>query len=53
MLPQILVKGGDWELDEIVGRAEVEAAGGQVLAIPLVPGFSTSAIIQAAAKNFR
>ena len=53
MLPQVLVKGGDWGLDEIVGRAEVEAAGGQVFSIPLVPGFSTSTMIQAAAKNFR
>jgi rfaE bifunctional protein nucleotidyltransferase chain/domain len=53
MLPQILVKGGDWRLDEIVGREEVEAAGGRVLSIPVVPGFSTSSIIQAAAKIFR
>lgn len=51
MLPQVLVKGGDWGPTEIVGRAEVEAAGGKVVSIPLVPGFSTSAIIQAAAKN--
>jgi rfaE bifunctional protein nucleotidyltransferase chain/domain len=53
MLPQILVKGGDWGLDEIVGREEVEATGGRVLSIPVVPGFSTSSIIQAAAKTFR
>ncbi len=51
MLPQVLVKGGDWEPDQIVGRAEVAAAGGKVVSIPLVPGFSTSAIIQAACKN--
>lgn len=51
VLPQVLVKGGDWGLDEIVGRTEVEAAGGRVLAIPIVPGYSTSSIIQAAAKN--
>jgi D-beta-D-heptose 7-phosphate kinase/D-beta-D-heptose 1-phosphate adenosyltransferase len=50
MLPQVLVKGGDWGPDEIVGRAEVEAAGGKVVSIPAVPGFSTSAIIQAAFK---
>jgi D-beta-D-heptose 7-phosphate kinase/D-beta-D-heptose 1-phosphate adenosyltransferase len=50
MLPQVLVKGGDWEPDEIVGRAQVEAAGGKVASIPAVPGFSTSAIIQAALK---
>ncbi|HUU13337.1 MAG TPA: D-glycero-beta-D-manno-heptose 1-phosphate adenylyltransferase [Terriglobia bacterium] len=53
MLPQVLVKGGDWGVDEIVGRAEVEAAGGRVLSLPVVPGFSTSTIIRAAAKNFR
>jgi rfaE bifunctional protein nucleotidyltransferase chain/domain len=53
MLPQILVKGGDWGLDKIVGREEVEATGGRVLSIPVVPGFSTSSIIQAAAKTFR
>lgn len=51
MLPQVLVKGGDWEPTEIVGRSEVEAAGGKVVSIPVVPGFSTSALIQAAAKN--
>jgi rfaE bifunctional protein nucleotidyltransferase chain/domain len=51
MLPQVLVKGGDWEPTEIVGRSEVEAAGGKVVSIRVVPGFSTSALIQAAAKN--
>ena len=51
MLPQVLVKGGDWEPTEIVGRSEVEAAGGKVVSIPVVPGFSTSALIRAAAKN--
>jgi len=51
MLPDILVKGGDWAPDEIVGRAEVEAAGGRVVSIPVVPGFSTSALLQAARKT--
>lgn len=50
MLPHILVKGGDWGPTEIVGRAEVEAAGGQVVSIPVVLGHSTSSIIQAAIK---
>ena len=50
MLPQVLVKGGDWSLDAIVGRTEVETAGGQVVSIPVVEGYSTSAIIQAALK---
>ncbi len=49
MLPQVLVKGGDWGRNEIVGRAEVEAAGGRVVSIPVVHGYSTSAIIEAAA----
>jgi len=51
MLPQVLVKGGDWGLDEIVGRPEVEAAGGRVVAIPISPGFSTSSLIQAVLKE--
>jgi bifunctional ADP-heptose synthase (sugar kinase/adenylyltransferase) len=51
MLPHILVKGGDWKPDAIVGRAEVEAAGGLVVSIPVVEGYSTSSIIQAALKT--
>jgi rfaE bifunctional protein nucleotidyltransferase chain/domain len=50
LLPQVLVKGGDWGLNEIVGREEVEAAGGRVVSIPLVPGCSTSSLIQAITK---
>ena len=45
LLPDVLVKGADWAADEIVGRAEVEAAGGRVARVTLVPGRSTSAII--------
>lgn len=45
VLPAVLAKGGDWGLDEIVGREEVEAAGGRVVSIPLAPGYSTSAIL--------
>jgi rfaE bifunctional protein nucleotidyltransferase chain/domain len=44
--PDVLVKGGDWSLDRIVGRETVEAAGGRVLSIPLVPGRSTTAIVE-------
>ncbi len=43
--PDILVKGGDWALDRIIGRDVVEARGGRVQTIPLVPGFSTTALI--------
>ena len=50
MLPQVLVKGGDWSPDAIVGRTVVEEAGGQVVSIPVVEGYSTSAIIQAVLK---
>jgi len=46
VLPDVLVKGGDWGADEIVGRAEVEAAGGRVVTIPLEPGYSTSALLE-------
>lgn len=46
LLPDILVKGGDWPSDQIVGREEVETAGGRVVSIPVVPGYSTSAILQ-------
>lgn len=46
VLPDVLVKGGDWGPDEIVGRAEVESAGGRVISIPLEPGYSTTAILE-------
>lgn len=44
--PDILVKGGDWPIDRIVGRDTVEARGGRVQTIPLVPGVSTTALVQ-------
>jgi D-beta-D-heptose 7-phosphate kinase/D-beta-D-heptose 1-phosphate adenosyltransferase len=50
MLPDVLVKGGHYTLDQIVGRDEVEAAGGRVISIPIVPGYSTTAIIEAARR---
>jgi rfaE bifunctional protein nucleotidyltransferase chain/domain len=43
--PDILVKGGDYQLAEIVGREVVEARGGQVLALPFIPGYSTTALL--------
>ncbi|HEV2491137.1 MAG TPA: D-glycero-beta-D-manno-heptose 1-phosphate adenylyltransferase [Candidatus Acidoferrales bacterium] len=46
VLPDVLVKGSDWGADEIVGREEVEAAGGRVVSVPLEPGYSTSSIIE-------
>jgi D-beta-D-heptose 7-phosphate kinase / D-beta-D-heptose 1-phosphate adenosyltransferase len=46
--PTVLVKGGDYTLDQVVGRAMVEAEGGEVILIDLVPGHSTSAMIERA-----
>ena len=46
VLPHILVKGNDWGPAEIVGREEVEAAGGEVVSIPLEPGYSTTRLIE-------
>ena len=44
--PDVLVKGGDWAIDRIIGREVVERRGGTVKTIPLVPGMSTTALIQ-------
>lgn len=46
LLPDVLVKGGDWPLGEIAGRQEVEAAGGKVLSLPYVEGSSSTDIIE-------
>ena len=46
VLPDVLVKGGDYGLDEIHGREEVERAGGRVLSLPFVEGASTTDIIE-------
>jgi len=43
--PDLLVKGGDYNLEQIVGRQEVESWGGQVRIIPLIPGRSTTQLI--------
>jgi D-glycero-beta-D-manno-heptose 1-phosphate adenylyltransferase len=48
LLPDVLVKGGDYTVQTIVGAAEVMAAGGRVEVIPLVPGRSTTAILERA-----
>jgi D-beta-D-heptose 7-phosphate kinase/D-beta-D-heptose 1-phosphate adenosyltransferase len=45
LLPDVLVKGGDYGLDQIHGREEVEAAGGKVISLPFVEGSSTTSII--------
>ena len=46
LVPDILVKGGDWSVANIVGCEEVEAAGGQVMSLPFVEGVSTSEVIE-------
>ena len=46
LVPDVLVKGGDWSVDKIVGRDTVEAHGGKVLSIPLVPGRSTTSLVE-------
>ena len=44
--PDVLVKGGDWTPDRIIGRDIVEARGGTVRTIPLVPGVSTTCLVE-------
>jgi len=46
LAPDVLAKGADWAPEDIVGRVEVESAGGRVERIPLVPGISTSELLR-------
>lgn len=46
LLPDVLVKGGDYSLDQIHGRVEVEAAGGRVVSLPFVQDSSTTRMIE-------
>ena len=48
--PDVLVKGGDWAPDQIVGREEVETAGGRVVVVPYIEGYSTSQLIEKIAR---
>ncbi len=45
LLPDVLVKGGDYDLDGIVGREVVEEAGGEVRVLPFVEGYSTTGLL--------
>ena len=45
VLPDVLIKGGDYTLEQIVGAKEVMAAGGRVVINPIIPGFSTTGLI--------
>lgn len=44
--PDVLVKGGDWNTDKIIGADIVEEAGGRVVVVPYIKGFSTTEIIE-------
>lgn len=46
LMPDVLVKGGDYTLEEIVGAKEVVAAGGKVIINPIVEGYSTTGLIE-------
>ena len=46
LMPDVLVKGGDYTLEEIVGAKEVVAAGGKVVINPIVEGYSTTGLIE-------
>lgn len=52
LLPDVLVKGGDWGPDRVVGREEVEAAGGRVVIVPYLKGHSSSSIIGRVLRSF-
>ena len=49
--PDVLVKGGDYRPEQVVGRAEVEAAGGRLVLIPLVEGHSTTTLVHRASER--
>jgi D-beta-D-heptose 7-phosphate kinase/D-beta-D-heptose 1-phosphate adenosyltransferase len=51
IVPDVLVKGGDWSVDQIVGRDIVEANGGKVLSLPYVENYSTTSIINKMKKS--
>ena len=45
LLPDVLIKGGDWSPENVVGKAEVEGAGGRVVIVPYLKGRSSTSII--------
>jgi bifunctional ADP-heptose synthase (sugar kinase/adenylyltransferase) len=51
--PDVLVKGGDWPVEKIIGRDVVEARGGKVISVGYIEGASTTAIIEKILKNYR
>jgi len=53
LLPDVLVKGGDWNMNEVVGREEVISAGGKVVLLPHLEGQSTSQILSRIIEAFK
>jgi D-glycero-beta-D-manno-heptose 1-phosphate adenylyltransferase len=53
LAPDVLVKGGDWPVDAIIGAGQVRSRGGRVVRIPVVEGASTSAIIAHILERYR
>jgi D-beta-D-heptose 7-phosphate kinase/D-beta-D-heptose 1-phosphate adenosyltransferase len=51
LVPDVLVKGADWAPEQVVGREVVEAHGGRVLLVPVVEGFSTTALVEHLRRN--
>jgi bifunctional ADP-heptose synthase (sugar kinase/adenylyltransferase) len=51
--PDVLVKGGDWPVEKIIGRDVVEARGGKVISVGYIEGASTTGIIEKILKNYR
>ena len=52
VVPDVLVKGGDYQEEDIVGRDTVRAAGGRVVVVPLVEGFSTKDLIEKICQRY-
>lgn len=52
LVPDVLVKGADWPLAEIVGRETVEKAGGKVVRVELMPGRSTRSLIETVLERY-
>jgi D-beta-D-heptose 7-phosphate kinase/D-beta-D-heptose 1-phosphate adenosyltransferase len=48
--PAVLVKGADYRLEEVVGRKQVESWGGDVVLVGIVPGHSTTGLVERSAK---
>lgn len=53
LLPDVLVKGSDWRPEEVVGKEEVEAAGGKVMTVPYFKGHSSSSLIRKISRLFK